>query len=203
MFHLHAVLRNALEHAVREDLIPRHVAKQVRVTPGPRDEPQPWSVEEAKTFLKAVRGDRWYALYAVALSLGLRRGEALGLRWVDVETDAEVLRVRQTLQRHGGTLHTAPPKTRRSLRTLPLLGGLAAVLEEHRERQSANAKASATGGTNRDSCSLPEGALQFSPTSCPASSLLPANVQECGESDCTSSGTLVHPCCLPKVCPRG
>jgi hypothetical protein len=40
-----------------------------------------WSPYEAEQFLAAVHGDRWYGLYAAALSLGLRRGEALGLRW--------------------------------------------------------------------------------------------------------------------------
>lgn len=139
VFHLHAVLRNALDHAVREDLITRNVAKQVRVTAGERVEPEPWSVDEARAFLKAVRDDRWYALYAVALSLGLRRGEALGLRWADVDFDANVLRIRQTLQRQGGVLRTATPKTRRSMRTLPLLGGLADVLREHWERQQREA----------------------------------------------------------------
>jgi integrase len=43
--------------------------------------------DEARTFLQAVRGDRLEALYAVALAVGLRQGEALGLRWQDVDLE--------------------------------------------------------------------------------------------------------------------
>lgn len=135
--HLHAVLRNALEHAVREDLLVRNVAKQVQVSPGHTDEVEPLSIEEARQLLKAVRTDRLCALYAVALSVGLRRGEALGLRWVDVDLDTGVLRVRQTLQRQNGRLEYVPPKTPRSRRTIPLLPGMVAALREHRTRQDA------------------------------------------------------------------
>jgi integrase len=136
LFHLHAVLRNALEHAVREDLIPRNVGKQVQMSPGHAQEIEPLSVAEARMLLKAASEDRLYGLYAVALSLGLRRGEALGLRWSDVDLDGDgVLRVRQTLQRVDGRLVFAPPKTRRSRRTIPLPAATAKVLREHRQRQ--------------------------------------------------------------------
>lgn len=136
IFHLHAVLRNALEHAVREDLLVRNVAKQVQVSAGHREDSEPLSVEEARLLLKQAREDRLFALYSVALSLGLRRAEALGLRWADVDLDLGVLRVRQTLQRHGGQLHLAPPKTARSRRSLPLPPACAVALRDHGERQA-------------------------------------------------------------------
>ena len=131
-----AVLRNALADAVREDLIVRNVAQQVRVSPGHQEEVQPLTVEEARTLLRAARQHRLYALYAVALSIGLRRGEALGVRWSDVDLDAGRLHVRQSLQRHSGELHFAPPKTRRSRRTVPLLPSMVMTLREHQERQA-------------------------------------------------------------------
>lgn len=140
VFHLHAVLRNALQDAVREDLIPRNVTKQVRISPGHRDEVQPLSPAEARKFLDAARDDRLYALYAVALSLGLRRAEALGLAWRDIDLDGGTLTVRQTLQRHGGALHLAPPKTKRSRRTIPLLPTMVTTLKAHRERQATEQK---------------------------------------------------------------
>lgn len=118
--HLHAVLRNALEHAVREDLLARNVVRQLRISPGHREEIEPYSVDEARRFLMAVRGDRLYALYAVALSLGLRRGEALGLRWSDVDLVDGVLHVRGSLQRVDGRLVLVSTKTRRSRRSIPL-----------------------------------------------------------------------------------
>lgn len=136
VFHVHAVLRNALADAVRDDLIVRNVVQQVRISPGHQEEVTPLTVAEARTLLRTAREHRLYALYAVALSIGLRRGEALGLRWSDVDLDVGLLQVRQTLQRHSGELHFAPPKTRRSRRTVPLLPSMVATLREHRERQA-------------------------------------------------------------------
>lgn len=130
------MLRSALADAVREDLIVRNVARQVQVSAGHQEEVVPLTVEEARTLLRTARADRLYAPYAVALSIGLRRGEALGLRWSDVDLDTGVLQVRRTLQRHSGALHFAPPNTRRSRRTVPLLPSLVATLREHRERQA-------------------------------------------------------------------
>jgi integrase len=110
-------------------------AQQVRVSPGHQEEVRPLTVEEARTLLRAARQHRLYALYAVALSIGLRRGEALGLRWIDLDLDVGQLHVRQTLQRHSGEVHFAPPKTRRSRRTVPLLPSMVTTLQEHQERQ--------------------------------------------------------------------
>jgi integrase len=86
----------------------------------------------------AVRGQRHEALYRVALTLGLRLGEVLGLRWVDIDLDAGTLRVTQTVQRVGGVLVIGQPKTPRSRRTLPLTAALARSLVAHREQQEAD-----------------------------------------------------------------
>src|SRR4051794_2929626 len=118
---LHAVLRSALSHAVREDLIPRNVARLVMVpTPGSA-ELRPLDVDEARRLLDAARGDRLFALWAVALALGLRRGEALGLRWCDLDLAAGLLQVRQTLQRAGGRLAGTPLEPRNANRASELL----------------------------------------------------------------------------------
>ena len=61
------------------------------------------------------------ALYSVALALGLRRGEALGLGWDDVDLDEGTLRVRVALQRIDGKLQLVEPKTMRSRRRIPCL----------------------------------------------------------------------------------
>jgi hypothetical protein len=58
VFHLHAVLRNALEDAVREDVLVRNVARQVRVSPGHQDETEPLTVDEARRLLRAASSDR-------------------------------------------------------------------------------------------------------------------------------------------------
>lgn len=134
---IHAVLRNALESAAREEIILRNVAGLVQV-PAPRYKiNRGLTLEEARATLRAARGHRLEALYVLAMFLGLRRGELLGLRWADVDLDTEKLEVVQTLQRVGGSLRLVPPKTEDSARTVPLPAICAEALREHRKRQFA------------------------------------------------------------------
>jgi integrase len=140
--HVHATLRVALEHAVREELLPRNVAKLVQVTPPPREEREPLTVQEAQTLLKAARDDRLHALYVATLLLGMRRSEALALRWSDVDLDDGVLTVRRTLHRVVGEgLVDLPTKTRKSTRTVPLPPAVTTALKQHRDRQAVEADA--------------------------------------------------------------
>jgi integrase len=134
---IHAVLRNALESAVREELIPRNVAKLVRV-PAPRYAAnRGLTAPQAKATLKAAAAHRLAGLYVLALYLGLRRGELLGLCWQDVDLDECKLEVVQTLQRVGGSLRLVPPKTEDSARTVPLPPPCVEALREHKKRQFA------------------------------------------------------------------
>ncbi|HEU5329585.1 MAG TPA: site-specific integrase, partial [Thermomicrobiales bacterium] len=90
----------------------------------------------------AVRGDRLEALYTVALALGLRQGEALGLRWQDLDLDQGLLQVRVALQQlPGRPPQLVEPKTPQSRRTLPLAPLLTAALRAHRARQLAERRA--------------------------------------------------------------
>jgi integrase len=135
---IHAVLRNALESAVREEIIPRNVAKLVQV-PAPRYKiNRGLTTQQARATLKAATEHRLGALYVLALFLGLRRGELLGLRWEDVDLDRATLEVVQTLQRVGGALRFVPPKTEDSRRTVPLPPVCVEALREHRKRQFAD-----------------------------------------------------------------
>src|SRR5262249_15023223 len=102
--HLHRMVRVALQDAVVDGLIPENPARNLRLTHPSRPTSTPLSATEATAPLKQARNDRLYALYAVALSLGLRRGEALALRWTDTDLTAGTLSVQQTLQRLPGGL---------------------------------------------------------------------------------------------------
>lgn len=133
---IHAVLRNALQNAVREEIITRNVAKLVRVPAPEYETGRGLSVVQGRRLLNAARGDRLYALYVLALALGLRRAELLGLRWRDIDLDSGVLEVRQTLQRVGGELRFLPPKTRRSRRTVPLPAICVEALRAHQDAQA-------------------------------------------------------------------
>ncbi len=129
------VLRAALNQAVRWELVSRNVAA---LTDPPRHRTrqiEPLTPEQASTLLAAVAGERLEALITVAVGLGLRQGEALGLRWQDVDLEAGVLSVRQTLERAGSEPRFGEPKTVRSRRTINLPGVVAAALRRHRTRQ--------------------------------------------------------------------
>jgi integrase len=107
------------------------------------------TVEEAQQLLAATDDDRLYALWSVALGVGLRRGEALGLRWQDVDLDGGTLRVEQALQRTKGGLVLGPTKTPRSRRTIPLPAVCVRALKIHRARQ--NVERLAVGDSWQDS----------------------------------------------------
>jgi integrase len=129
------VLVIALGQALKWGLVGRNVAS---LTDPPRTEKfevQPIAPEQARAFLQAIEGDRLEALFTVALSLGLRRGEALGLRWQDLDFQARTLRVNYSLQRLQGKLVLSEPKTKTSRRVLNLPDSLIVKLREHRTRQ--------------------------------------------------------------------
>ena len=83
--YIHQVLRTALSLALRWDMVPRNVARLVDRPRIERRPIHPLTPDEARRFLTAIRGHRLEALFSVALALGLRQGEALGLRWDDVD----------------------------------------------------------------------------------------------------------------------
>ncbi|MFF4652993.1 tyrosine recombinase XerC [Streptomyces sp. NPDC001380] len=133
---VHAVLRNALENAVREELIVRNVAKLVQVPTPDYGIGKGLTVPQARLLLKESRKDRLHALYVLALVMGMRRGELLGLHWDAVDLERGTLIVSSNLQRVKGELLLGPTKTASSLRTLPLPSLVVEALEEHRERQA-------------------------------------------------------------------
>jgi integrase len=75
---IHVVLHKALDQAVSHELIPRNVAKGVKLLQTKRKEIRPLTPEQVKVLLEAARGDRLEALYVLALNTGLRQGELLG-----------------------------------------------------------------------------------------------------------------------------
>jgi len=135
--YIRGTLRTALNHGVRWGLIGRNAAALVGSPRVEQYEIKPLTPDEAKTFLHSLKGDRLEALYSVALTMGLRQGEALGLRWQDVDLELGYLRVSKQLQRIDGRLQLVEPKTTRSRRSLAMPALIVAGLREHRTRQEA------------------------------------------------------------------
>jgi integrase len=118
---MRTVLSSALTRAVREELIVRNVARLVELPQWQRGTIRPWSGNEAKAFLTAAKDDSLYGAFVLLVFYGLRRGEAMGLRWEDIDFDAGTIKIRQQLQRVRGELFVAPVKTTAGKRDLPLL----------------------------------------------------------------------------------
>ncbi|MGH3354676.1 MAG: tyrosine-type recombinase/integrase [Nocardioidaceae bacterium] len=131
----HSVLRNALHSAMREELIFRNVASLVRVPAPAYRVDRGLTIEQAHKLMELAQPDRLHAFFVLAVMLGLRRGELLGLHWSDVDLDGGSLRVVHTLQRVDGALQLVPPKTMSSVRTVPLPGLCVDALTRHRDRQ--------------------------------------------------------------------
>lgn len=133
------VLRAALDDARRDSLIAHNPARLVRQPAVVKTEAQYLSADEVTRLLREAENTRAHNLLALIASLGLRKGEALALRWVDVDLAPErrQLKVRGTLARIDGRLIITEPKTGKSRRTLPLSDAVAALLENHRSEQSA------------------------------------------------------------------
>ncbi|MGC0340033.1 integrase [Streptomyces sp. SLBN-8D4] len=130
----HRVLRSALSAACREELIARNVAGLVEPPRASSRELSPWTLDETLDFLAASRKDPLYAAFVLAIAMGLRRGELVGLRWTDVDLDKRVLYIRQQTQRRRGVLYDDDTKNRRN-RALPLPAMCVAPLRWHRMRQ--------------------------------------------------------------------
>ena len=134
--HHRAVLRTALNVALRWGMVSRNAASLAEPPRVPEREVRALGVADARALLAAVEGDRLEALFTVALGVGLRQGEALGLRWgSDVDLEAGTLAVQRALQRVGGAWLFLEPKTARSRRTVTLPQPVVAALREHRGRQ--------------------------------------------------------------------
>ncbi|MEU2244203.1 site-specific integrase [Streptomyces sp. NPDC018338] len=140
------VLRTALSAACREELIVRNVAKLVQPPRAAPRDLSPWSLDETLAFLSAARQDPLYAAFVLAIAMGLRRGEIVGLRWNDIDLENRVLLVRQQVQRRRGVLYNDETKGRRS-RAIPLPAMCLAPLRWHRLRQKAAYETSGTEWT--------------------------------------------------------
>jgi integrase len=139
--HMRAVLRAALTEAMRWELLGRNPVALTRSVRVPRIEARRLTQHQARQLLDSVKGDRLEARFTVALGLGLRQGEILGLRWRDVNLEQRQLTVNHTLHwlpaaRSGSRAwFLGEPKSKLSRRQLPLPTSVAGSLREHRARQ--------------------------------------------------------------------
>jgi len=134
---VHAILHRALKDAVRWGRLSRNpidAADPPRVN-GSARELKTWTAEQLAAFLAATRDDRLHALWHLLALTGMRRGEALGLQWDDIDLEAASLSVRRALIPNGREVVTSEPKTARGRRVIALDPGTVAVLKGQAARQ--------------------------------------------------------------------
>jgi integrase len=149
------VLHAALNGAIRRGLIDRNPAHWVELPParrpkavvwtearvanwlatGERPRVAVWTPEQTAMFLEASRGHDLFGLYLLVALLGLRRGEAAGIRWCDLDLDRGLLMVSHQVHDHNGRTVICPPKTQSSVRTVALPRVAVTVLRRLYEAQ--------------------------------------------------------------------
>ena len=140
---IHATLHRALGQAEKLDLVPRNVASLVTPPSARKSRPQlkTFTPEEAKRFLTAIQGDELEAMYTLAITTGMRRGELLALKWADIDLDASFLQVRATVRHKkradGGGYALEAPKTAKSMRRIKLAEIACAALHRQKARDAA------------------------------------------------------------------
>lgn len=131
----HTVLQQALSHAVKGKLFNENPC--ANASPGSKDkiEMQVWTSQEVQLFLERTRDDRDYALWFTLLHTGLRPGEALGLKWTDIDGD-RIKVVRAVAEIDNATHRIEDVKTPAGRRSLVLTKENLEVLSAHRKRQA-------------------------------------------------------------------
>ena len=139
LHHLHSVLSQILESAVKARKLMRSPIADVQTKPKPKTKQiAVLNENELANLLDHLRskGHSLYMPTLLASMTGLRRGEVLGLRWRDIDFAKGTLQVAQAIEEIGGELTIKPPKTERSRRTIKLPAALVPELTRHRKEQS-------------------------------------------------------------------
>lgn len=128
-----AVIRSALNDAVKWNLIDSNPAVHTSIARVPKADRTGLTFAQGKTLLAEVAEDRFHALYVLAAVCGMRRGECLGLRWSDIDYEKREIRIRQQVIVTGNRSTITRLKTDGSSRTVPMLLMVESSLRRRRE----------------------------------------------------------------------
>ncbi len=132
---VHTTLHSALKHAVTMGLLARNPSDNMALPRIRRREMTALGEQEIARLLAAAKDTTVEVPLLCLVTLGLRRGELLGLTWPDVDFEAAQVSVRRSLEESSAGVTLKPPKTQRSTRTLALPQVTVEALREHRRSQ--------------------------------------------------------------------
>jgi integrase len=149
------VLRAALAEAVDEGLIPRSPAARVGL---PRTVAKPvtekdtvvWTEQQVDRFLAVTAEHRWAIAFRLGVLYGLRRSEVLALRWDDLDTEKQTLRIDESLVATNQGAAWGNAKNERSRRTIPIDADTMRVFARRRAEQAAERLAAGTEWEDND-----------------------------------------------------
>jgi len=136
--HHHRLLHVIFASAVKWRVLPRNPADAVDPPQFQRKEMNTFDQEGLETFLNSLQDTEYYPVFYTLLFTGMRRSEALALRWQDLDLDFGRLSIERSLHHlNDRTFHFLPPKTEKSRRLVALPPSLVLVLKQHRDNQRA------------------------------------------------------------------
>lgn len=137
ILYIHRVLNKALKDAVRDGILAKNPAEGVSRPTVRKYQSNIYDANMLKKLLETAKGTDLYVPVALAVSLGLRRGEVLGLQWKNINFDSGKVEIRQqlTYNEQKKDIELASLKTENSVRTLPMPEGLMVLLAKHKKKQ--------------------------------------------------------------------
>jgi integrase len=143
LWNTHAVLFSALREAVRWKFLLTNPAEDVHLPRQPRRSFTVLDVKDARQFIAAISGHEYEALFALAITTGMRPSECLALTWSDIDLERGTVSVSKTLEWRERSWHLEDTKRERSRRMIKLQNWVVAFLRRSSEKaRSTGAKPS-------------------------------------------------------------
>lgn len=136
VIYMHRVLHKALKQAVKLRMIRFNPAEDMELPKKKQYKSQVLNEEQVKKMLNTAKETNAYISILLAVGLGLRRGEVLGLMWEDIDFDRKVVSINRSVVYEDRQLRIGDLKTRSSRRSILISDGIAKALKEHRQKES-------------------------------------------------------------------
>lgn len=134
------IINQTLNEAVKNSLLMSNPCQFVKLPSIQRREPSFYTAEQIEKLLDAIKDEKLYLLIKIVTFYGLRRSEALGLKWDSINFDENILSIRHTVVKVDKIVHKDKTKNASSYRSFPLIPEIREELLKERERQVENKK---------------------------------------------------------------